>query len=103
MSRRASGAMRSRGRSVLLCAAALLAGCGPPFVATEGLTYTVQRGDTLYAIAWRLGKDLDTPHLRRLLQMLGAYQGQGTAGQVDPLGRADAEEARSQARRGRRP
>ncbi|HZF15610.1 MAG TPA: peptidoglycan DD-metalloendopeptidase family protein [Steroidobacteraceae bacterium] len=40
-----------------LGAAVLIASCGPPFVATEGLTYVVQPGDTLYAIAWRL--DLD--------------------------------------------
>jgi len=64
--------MRSRGRSVLLCAAALLAGCGPPFVATEGLTYTVQRGDTLYAIAWRY--DLDYRDLARWNRLGSDYR-----------------------------
>jgi lipoprotein NlpD len=51
--------------AALALGAALLLGtaCGPPFVATEGLTYVVQPGDTLYAIAWRL--DLDYRDLAR--------------------------------------
>jgi lipoprotein NlpD len=48
---------------VTLWMAALVASCGPPFVATEGLTYVVQPGDSLYAIAWRL--DLDYRDIAR--------------------------------------
>ena len=55
---RLSRHVRGRLRVVLtLCAGLLTAACSPPFVATEGLTYVVQPGDTLYAIAWRY--DLD--------------------------------------------
>jgi lipoprotein NlpD len=50
--------VHARLRVILTLWAALLAvACSPPFVATEGLIYVVQPGDTLYAIAWRF--DLD--------------------------------------------
>lgn len=49
-----------------------LAACGPPFVATEGLNYTVLPGDTLYAIAWRL--DLDYRDLARWNRLAGNYR-----------------------------
>jgi len=49
--------------ALLTALAALLTACGKPFVATEGLTYVVQPGDTVYAIAWRY--DLDYRDLAR--------------------------------------
>jgi lipoprotein NlpD len=48
---------RPRAFATLLLIAVLSSACSPPFVATEGLTYVVQPGDSLYAIAWRY--DLD--------------------------------------------
>jgi signal transduction histidine kinase len=46
----------------------------------------------LYAVASRLGEDLDAPHLRRLLQMLEVRRERGAGTRSDPIGRTDAEE-----------
>jgi lipoprotein NlpD len=74
-----TGQARGRLRAALaLGAALLLAACGPPFVATEGLTYVVQPGDTLYAIAWRL--DLDYRDIARWNRLGADYR--ISAGQV---------------------
>jgi len=65
--------VRGRLRVVLtLCAGLLAAGCSPPFVATEGLTYVVQPGDTLYAIAWRF--DLDYRDVARWNGISASYR-----------------------------
>jgi lipoprotein NlpD len=58
--------------AIAIAAGSFMAACGPPFVATEGLTYTVQPGDTLYAIAWRL--DLDHRDIARWNHLGGNYR-----------------------------
>ena len=80
--------------AVAIAAAAFIAACGPPFVATEGLTYTVQPGDTLYAIAWRL--DLDHRDIARWNHLASNYRiSVGQILKVSPDGTEVTERART--------
>jgi lipoprotein NlpD len=80
-------------RSLIACAlltamAALLTACGKPFVATEGLTYVVQPGDTVYAIAWRY--DLDYRDLARWNHLTSYRIAVGQVLKISPDGSAPA-------------
>lgn len=63
----------------IFAAAALLGavGCGGPYQRSEGQTYTVRKGDTLYSIAWRHGLDYrDLARWNRLPADYRIYPGQ---------------------------
>lgn len=80
--------------AVAIAAASMLVACGPPFVATEGLTYTVQPGDTLYAIAWRL--DLDHRDIARWNRLGRDYRiSVGQVLRVSPDGAGVTQQART--------
>ncbi|MGH8263026.1 MAG: peptidoglycan DD-metalloendopeptidase family protein [Steroidobacterales bacterium] len=90
--------MKRRRAVVAIAAASFIAACGPPFVATEGLTYTVQPGDTLYAIAWRL--DLDHRDIARWNHLGSNYRiSVGQVLKVSP----DGSEMTPRARTAKRP